>query len=305
MYKIAFIFGFLMYPILGSTQDTSHIILLGIAQDGGYPHLGCEATCCSTAWDHPEKQKMVISLAILDPDEKKWYLVEATPDISRQIHLLNRLTHNQYPYLPEAIFISHAHIGHYSGLLQLGREVKNTKEIPVFGLPRFCEFIKSNGPWSQLVTLNNIVLQELNANQEIKLSKRISIQAIPVPHRDEFSETAAFKISCSKKKYLFIPDIDKWEKWDQSITDVVKESDYAFLDATFYSTDELKSRNIKEVPHPTVQETMQLFKGELESIRSKIVLIHMNHTNPLLWDKTLQKQLKRQGFRLGQQGARY
>lgn len=286
-------------------QDSSTVILLGIAQDGAYPHLGCEAECCKPAWKDEKKSRMVVSLAVMDPQNKKWYLFEATPDISKQIHLINQLTNNQYPLMPDGIFISHAHIGHYSGLMQLGREVKNTKEIPVFGLERFCNFIKDNGPWSQLVKLNNIVLQAINPDQKIILSASLAVTAYTVPHRDEFSETAGFRIASGGKTYLFIPDIDKWNLWNRNIVDEVHKVDLAFLDATFYSMDELKSRNIQEVPHPTVKETMQLFDAETKANKSKIVFIHMNHTNPLIWSKRQQKELNKTGFRIGIQGKRY
>lgn len=286
-------------------QDSLTVILLGIVQDGAYPHLGCEADCCKPAWKDEKKSRMVVSLAVMDPQNKKWYLFEATPDISKQIHLFNQLTNNQYPLMPDGIFISHAHIGHYSGLMQLGREVKNTKEIPVFGLERFCNFIKDNGPWSQLVKLNNIVLQAINPDQKIILSASLAVTAFTVPHRDEFSETAGFKITSGGKTYLFIPDIDKWNLWNHNIVDEVHKVDLAFLDATFYSLDELKSRNIQEVPHPTVLETMHLFDAETKANKSKIVFIHMNHTNPLIWSKRQQKELNKTGFRIGIQGKRY
>lgn len=288
-----------------SAQDSSTVLLLGIAQDGSYPHMGCEANCCKPAWKDSKKARMGVSLAVIDPQNKKWYLFEATPDISKQIHLFNQLTNNQYPLMPDGIFITHAHIGHYSGLMQLGREVKNSKEIPVFGLERFCNFIKENGPWSQLVKLNNIVLQAINPDQKIVLSASLSVTAFTVPHRDEFSETAGFKINSGGKSYLFIPDIDKWNLWNRNIVDEVKNVDLAFLDATFYSMDELKSRNIQEVPHPTVKETMDLFLNESKACKSKIVFIHMNHTNPLIWSKRYQKEVLNEGFKIGIQGERY
>jgi len=303
--KLRFLLYILFFNWNLSAQDSSTVLLLGIAQDGSYPHLGCESNCCKPAWKDSKKAGMVVSLALIDPKNKKWYLFEATPDISKQIHLFNQLTGNQYPLMPDGIFITHAHIGHYSGLLQLGREVKNSKEIPVFGLERFCNFIKENGPWSQLVKLNNIVLQAINPDQKIVLSASLSVTAFTVPHRDEFSETAGFKINSGGKSYLFIPDIDKWNLWNRNIIDEVKNVDLAFLDATFYSMDELKSRNIQEVPHPTVKETMDLFLNESKACKSKIVFIHMNHTNPLIWSKRYQKEVLNEGFKIGVQGHRY
>jgi pyrroloquinoline quinone biosynthesis protein B len=103
-----------------------------------------------------------------------------------------------------------------------------------------------------------------------------------VPHRDEYSETVGFKIIGPKKSALFIPDIDKWDKWDTSIVNLISEVDYAFLDGTFYDTQEINNRNIEEIPHPFIIESLELFKDLKESDRNKIYYIHLNHTNPLL-----------------------
>jgi pyrroloquinoline quinone biosynthesis protein B len=277
------------------------VVVLGVTQDGGYPHMGCIRECCATALRDSVKQ-MVVSLAVADPTSKKWWLLEATPDINEQLQLFKMQTAGAFPYLPEGIFLSHAHIGHYSGLMYLGREVMNTKQVVVYTLPKMKKFLTRNGPWSQLVLLNNIELKLLTAEEPLKLSDNISVTAFTVPHRDEFSETAGFKIETSAKKYLFIPDIDKWQKWNRNIVDEVKAVDVAFLDATFYSGDELPGRDINEVPHPLVTETLSLFSDKKETL--KIHFIHFNHTNPLLREG-LRKTFTFKGYSTSIQGNRY
>ncbi|MEO8147010.1 MAG: MBL fold metallo-hydrolase [Bacteroidia bacterium] len=287
-----------------SGQDVAHpfIQILGIAQDGGYPHAGCSKKCCAAAWQNDSLKKFVVSFALVDPVAKKWWLFEATPDIKYQLQYFKNLTKGEYQYLPEGIFITHAHIGHYTGLMQLGREVMNTKEIPVYVLPRMKEFLETNGPWSQLVKLKNIVIHPLNEDSVLSLSEKIKIETFRVPHRDEFSETAGFKIITADKKYLFIPDIDKWEKWNRNIIDEVKHVDIALLDGTFYEDNELPGRKMSEVPHPFVRETMSLFNNENSATKSKIFFIHLNHTNPLLWNNDAKTEFKKSGFNLAAQG---
>ena len=138
---------------------------------------------------------------------------------------------------------------------------------------------------------------------DLKLSDHVSITPFLVPHRDEYSETVGFRINTSSKKYLFIPDIDKWERWNRKIVDEVKLVDLAFLDATFYSANELPGRDIKEIPHPLVTETLNLFKDKLES--SKVIFIHLNHSNKLLWNPNALKQFFDDGFYRAVQGSRY
>jgi pyrroloquinoline quinone biosynthesis protein B len=239
----------------------------------------------------------------VDPLSKKWWLFEATPDIKEQLEYFREETGNAYPYLPAGVFITHAHIGHYTGLMQFGREVIHTKEMPVYVLPRMKTYLETNGPWSQLVALKNITLSALDTAKQL-LNEDISVSAFTVPHRDEYSETAGFKIYAGNKTYLFIPDINKWSLWSKDIKSEVMQADIALLDATFYDTTELPGRKMDEVPHPLVTETMLLFSTVSDSVKSKIYFIHLNHTNPLLWDKDKRKAFKTSKYNLAKQGQK-
>ena len=107
-----------------------------------------------------------------------------------------------------------------------------------------------------------------------------------MPHRDEFSETVGYIITGPNKSALFIPDINKWDIWKKNIIEEIAKVDYAFIDATFYSGDEINLRNMSEIPHPFVIESMALFKNLPTSEKIKIYFIHLNHTNPLLNPKS-------------------
>ena len=296
---------FASLQLVAQPDSKPFIISLGVAQDGGYPHMGCMKPCCTMAWSNDSMKRWVVCLALVDPVTRKWWLFEATPDIKDQLHYFQTLTHGQYHFLPDGIFVTHAHIGHYTGLMELGREVMSTKDLPVYALPKMKAFLETNGPWSQLVTLHNIALQPLQADSFIHLTDQISVKTCTVPHRDEYSETAGFMINTDGKKYLFIPDVNKWEKWDRSIINEVKKVDLAFVDATFYDGNELPGRNMSEVPHPFVAETMKLFDGETPATKAKVCFIHFNHTNPLLWDAAKQKEVETKGFHFAKQGMAY
>lgn len=303
---IIIVASFVVSFSVSSQSDTlPYIQVLGVAQDGGYPHFGCEKPCCQTAWKEPTKKRYVVSLAIVDPKAKKWWLMEATPDIKDQIELFAQLSKNQYKYLPEGILITHAHIGHYAGLINLGREVMNTQSIPVYVMPKMKRFIEKNGPWSQLVSLKNIELMELKQDSLVTLSNALSVSPVLVPHRDEFSETVGYRINTTFKSYLFIPDIDKWQKWNKEIIEEVKKVDIAFLDATFNNINELNNRKIEEVPHPFIEESILLFASENLQTRSKVHFIHFNHTNAVLWDSKQIEFIEKKGFVISVQGNKY
>lgn len=296
---------FLILPLPLIAQENPYIIVLGTAQDGGYPHMGCTKECCTKAWEDPTMRRNVVSLALVDPGSQQWYLFEATPDIKEQLHLFRQHTSARYDYLPRAIFVSHAHIGHYTGLMQFGREVMNTNGLTVYALPRMKSFLENNGPWDQLVRLENIIPVEIMEDSELALSEEITIRVFTVPHRDEYSETGAYMINTGKKKYLFIPDIDKWDKWNKNIVEMVRSSDLAFLDGTFYSDGELGERNMEEIPHPFIIETMELFENENADVRKRIYFIHFNHSNPVLYRPEVRQLIRKKGFELVEQAKKY
>jgi pyrroloquinoline quinone biosynthesis protein B len=244
--------------------------------------MGCTKACCTPVLKNTSLKKYATSFALVNPASKQWWLFEATPDIKDQLQLFNTITQNKFSFLPSGIFITHGHTGHYTGLMQLGREAMNTSKLPVYVLPRMQNYLNTNGPWSQLVTLNNIVLNQLKADTSINITTNISVTPFTVPHRDEYTETAGFSINCNSFKTIFIPDIDKWSKFDKSITELVARHNLALLDATFYKDGELPGRPMSEIPHPFVTETMSLFNSLSTADKNKIRFIHLNHTNPLL-----------------------
>ncbi|MDF1672375.1 MAG: MBL fold metallo-hydrolase [Vicingaceae bacterium] len=261
--------------------NTTSIVILGTIQDAGSPQIGCRKSCCIDLFNSPDKNRKVVSLGLIDKDDNKTYLFEATPDIASQSKILKGFAGVENE-IPNGIFLTHAHIGHYTGLMYLGKEAMNADSIPVFAMPKMKVFLSENGPWSQLVTNKNISIKGINNAFKIQLSPKLTVSPILVPHRDEFSETVGYIITGTNKSALFIPDIDKWEKWDRDIITMIKDVDYAFLDGTFYDGEEINNRNISEIPHPFIIESMEKFNDLPPSEKSKIHFIHFNHTNPVI-----------------------
>lgn len=185
--------------------------------------------------------------------------------------------------------------------MQLGREAMNTSSVPLYAMPRMKDFLEHNGPWSQLVSLKNIQIISIKEDIPVQLENGISVTPVLVPHRDEFSETVGYRIISGSKKILFIPDIDKWQKWKRNIVDEVKENDVLLLDGTFYKNGEI-ARDMSEIPHPFIEESMKLFSSLSEKEKSKIQFIHLNHTNPLLRNTPERNAFLKSGFKLAHEG---
>ena len=299
---IPLIKSILMTLLIGSLfGDRPYVVVLGIAQDGGAPHAGCEKSCCLDLWESGKKEK-VSSIGIVNPLTKQSWLFDATPDFPSQYRIL---TENHNTELV-GIFLTHAHMGHYTGLLHLGREVMGKKNVPVYVMSRMKRFLETNGPWSQLVTLKNINLKLIENNKDIKIGEQLFIEPFLVPHRDEYSETVGYRIIGKEKSLAFIPDIDKWEKWHGNIFQLVLNTDILLLDGTFYSQNEIPHRNMAEIPHPFIIESMETLSELNSENRSKVHFIHFNHSNPAIKDNSpAYHKIKAKRFNLAREGDRF
>lgn len=287
-----------------SSNAVPYIYVLGAAQDAGYPQANCYRPHCMRAWQDPTLKRLASSIAVIDGAHGAKYLFDATPDIREQLYRL----HVEAPddsHTLGGIFLTHGHMGHYTGLMHFGHEAIGAKGILVFAMPRMQEYLRDNGPWSQLVRLRNIEIVPIRSGEQLTLSEDLAVVPIQVPHRDEYTETVGYKIIGPNRSALFIPDIDKWNKWSTDIRDLIREVDYALLDATFFADGELPGRNMSEIGHPFVQESIELFAELSKSDKAKVIFIHFNHTNPLLIDGSdAQKQITSLGFRFATEGLR-
>lgn len=280
-----------------------YLLVLGVAQDGGYPHAGCRRACCQRYWTGRQPERTPACLALVDSRSGRLWLFDATPGYTRQWEQAVRQTGLSGKTVPDGIFLTHAHIGHYTGLMYLGREALGANGVPVYAMPRMKAFLENNGPWSQLVSLHNITIEALQHDSAVNLAPDIRVTPFLVPHRDEYSETVGYRIEAAGQRVLFIPDIDKWDRWDRDIVQEIRQSDAAYLDATFYRNGELQ-RDMREIPHPFLEESMRLFDALPMAEKAKVHFIHFNHTNPMLWDAAERRAVERRGYHVAQEGER-
>ena len=275
-----------------SNDKKIFVYILGVAQDGGYPHADCKKECCNKSWQDKNLMKHPSSIALVNQKLKKYWLIDVTPDIKHQIHLLDKFNCKL-----SGIFITHAHFGHYAGLLNLGLEVMNLKKIPVYVMPQMKNFIITNSITRQLLDNDNIEIFDLSDNSNIALKEYISIMPFNVPHRNELSETVGFKVQGRNKSIIYLPDIDSWNNWEENLLKLIEENDLLFIDGTFYSKDEISYRNISKIPHPAIKDTMKRLSALNVNDRNKIYFTHLNHTNPAIVEgSTEYKEVLDNGF---------
>jgi pyrroloquinoline quinone biosynthesis protein B len=287
------------------TKADTFVKVLGTAQDGGLPQAGCYCSHCLRARQDKNFRRFVSSIAIINEKGNRIYLIDATPDIREQIDLLvmpHRFQERGKRNPMDALLLTHGHTGHYSGLVHLGREAAGVRNLPVYCTKSMGDFLEKNGPWSLMVQLGNIKLNRFEPNQIIMLDNEISFRALLVPHRAEFTDTVAFEIIGPRKRLLYLPDIDRWEPVEQEIRKLLSRVDYALLDGTFFSADELSGRDISQVPHPLIPHTIELFKDIVNKKKCSIFFIHLNHTNKLLSDEKARGLIREQGFEIAEDG---
>ena len=244
----------------------------------------------------PARRERVAALGLID-DRGRRFLIDATPDIASQIESLNAGREDVDRRRPvDGILLTHAHIGHYAGLMFLGREALGADAVPVYATPRMARFLRGNAV-SELVSAST---------SRSRRSRPHGVHARTVPrrrHSRSAPRRAERQPSVSggerRRAVLYFPDVDKWERWSRRLEDEVAAVDIALLDGTFYEAGELPGRSMAEVPHPFVSETMARLPAAL---RSRVRFIHLNHTNRLLWDAAARSAAAGEGIVVARDG---
>jgi pyrroloquinoline quinone biosynthesis protein B len=283
------------------------LFVLGVAQDGGLPHLGCERPCCVAA-RASGRVEYPAALGVVDRRslDAKLLLVEATPRIEEQVALLHQLAdvHGRGRSPVDAVMVTHAHIGHYLGLAMFGREVVGAKHLPVFCSPRFADYLRGHGPWRQLVDLEQIDVHAFTVGKPFEPWPGVSVEAVAVPHRDEFSDTMAYRIKGPNQSVLFVPDVDAWERAPGLLQRLLEGVDVAYLDGTFYDGSELPERNLSEIRHPLITRTMDKLADVAAQHPGRIRFLHLNHTNEALHRADIRADMLARGFAVAVMGER-
>lgn len=275
-------------------------VVLGTAQDGGHPQTGCSRPCCEAAWEDPARAHLVASLGIVDPGTGRRWLVEATPDLPRQLRWLDR----QAPGELAGVLLTHAHIGHYTGLVHVGPEGMAARGLPLYAMPRMRRFLTDHGPWSVLVGQESVRLVPLGDGARVELAPGLSVVPFLVPHRDELSETVGFRIEGPNRAIAWLPDIDAWDRWGPgALEHLLAEVDVAWLDGTFFQAGEVPGRDPSKIPHPPIVQTMARLADLPATLRRRVRFVHLNHTNPALDpDSEASVTIAARGFAVAREG---
>jgi pyrroloquinoline quinone biosynthesis protein B len=268
-------------------------VVLGVAQDGGHPQTGCEASCCAPAFADPARGHHIACIGLRSAT--RGWLLDATPDIKWQLHGLGRPC--------AGIVLTHAHMGHYTGLLQLGREAWAPQRLPVYAMPGMAAFLRATEPYATILAEGHIELVPLVADQPVELGDGLVLTPWQVPHRGPWSETVGLHVQGPDDSCLYLPDIDAFHPWDRDLADVVAQVGRVWIDGTFFSAAELPHRDLGSIPHPLVSDTMHRLRALPAELRARVHFLHLNHSNPLLDEGSeASDAVRRAGFAVARRG---
>jgi pyrroloquinoline quinone biosynthesis protein B len=293
------------------TAGELYALVLGSVQDAGLPQVGCYTQRCDDgrALHAAGRGRFVSSLALVEPQAERFYLVDATPDITRQIDLIlepsfRRRASERRPF--DGIFLTHAHIGHYTGLAVLGNEGLGIRDTPVYCTAAMAEFLGTNQPWAFLIEQGRIVPRPLATDRWHRIDEHLDVQLWKVPHRDEFADTVGFVFRGPEASLLFMPDINSWTLWERDVAQAVAGVDVALLDGSFWSMDELPRLAVEDLPHPLITQTMDVLQEVVDRGAARVVLTHLNNSNPALDEGGPQQaDVARRGFEIAREGVRF
>jgi len=288
-------------PVSHEPSTPPLLRVLGSAQDGGFPHAACSCDRCELARNDPQTERLVASIALVGSDGRV-FLVDATPDIRRQLDRLRDLKPGggRVDRTPiDGVFLTHAHLGHYTGLGFLGFEAIHAQETPLYATTRMVDFLSANGPWSQLIDLRNVLPLKMTPGEPLVLDAGLSVTAFRVPHRDEFADTVGYLFAGPERRVFYVPDTDGWEHWETPLEEWLDRQrvDIAIVDGTFFSMGELPGRDVSEIGHPLVVDTIERLRDRVDDGSLRVFFTHFNHSNPVLdADGARRREVEAAGF---------
>ena len=274
---------------------SARVLVLGTAQDGGVPHAGCDCATCAAAHGDDTRRRRVASIAVVGASGRT-LLVDATPDLRSQLHRLAQAA-GRDRLAPDALLITHAHVGHYLGLAFLGREAMNVRETPLWATASMGAFLRSNKPWSWLVEREQVVLDTIEPDRPIEFDGA-RITPFLAPHRAEDTDTVGLVIEGEGRRLLYLPDADELTP---DLIERIRGADVALVDGTFHDASELPGRDLAEIPHPFVTDSVAALTG----VDTELWFTHLNHSNALIQPEAEQRPPLPAGFGVLEDGAAF
>ena len=292
------------------------IRILGAAAGGGYPQWNCNPPNSRLA---RKKKPFAIartqSSVAVSLDKKKWFILNASPDLRQQLWQNPELMpaeSDPLRYSPiMGVVLTNADVDHTAGLINL----RESQKFNLYGTQRVLDVLNNNSIFN---VLNPKFVSKipLNLNAYIKLLNAdgspsgIKIKPFAVPGKvalwledpskgsnfgsvDE--DTIALEVLSEEtgKRFFYIPACAHVPDWLKNKLD---NTDLLFFDGTLWTDDEMVKQKVgiktgKRMGHISMsgkEGSLEIFKNI--TIKRKI-FIHINTTNPALLENSEEREL--------------
>lgn len=275
-----------------------HLKVLGSAAGGGFPQWNCHCSNCQGV-----RVKTIAAISrtqssiAVSEDNKKWILINASPDIRKQledfyeVHQKNSLRDTGI----QAILLTDSQIDHVTGLLSL----REAEKLIIYCTEVVREELTQHFPlFEVLKNYCSIEFNPINVRQTFTIQgfKHLVITPIDLPgksppyspyrHHPKSGANIALTIldPITQKTIFYAPAI---AQFDEKLFQHMNNADCVLIDGTFWHEDEMARCGINnklatEMGHCALASEKGLLSNLHALQKPRKILIHVNNTNPIL-----------------------
>jgi pyrroloquinoline quinone biosynthesis protein B len=275
------------------------IHILGSAAGGGLPQWNCACANCTAARAGKITPQTQSSIAISGDSEgfHRWFLINASPDLTRHVESMPRLQPRRDSprnSAIEGVLLTNADIDHALGLLLLREQ---DTPLVVYA----ADETRAALGWIEGVLARFCGIEWRNTSAEFQtLSDCMAFRAIELPGSVAFQ----FRDTTSGGTALFAPSVGELT---DKLRDTVHKSDVVLFDGTFWSNGELAAirpgaRTAREMNHLPINDGSLDFLHQSPARRK--IYTHINNTNPILMPSSRERALvKQSGIEIARDGS--
>jgi pyrroloquinoline quinone biosynthesis protein B len=298
------------------------VILLGTAAGGGFPQWNCWCRTCRIARREPERARpRSQSSAAVSADGRRWFLLNASPDVHAQLARLPAAEPSGPRHVPvEGVVLTDAELDHTLGVVLL----REGRFLQIYATPAVQEIVEHD---SRLVPVTRafaqVRLEQLPLEGSAPLAYRdgcpagITVSGFPVPagpprfaSGDRPGHTVGVMVrdEATDGVCAFVPGCGGL---DRALLDRLAQADLVLFDGTFWTDDELIAlgigeRTAREMDHLPVSGPDGSLERLAELPGRHRVYTHINNTNPMLIEDSPERlQVERHGIAVGADGMRF
>lgn len=306
----------------------TRLLVLGSAAGGGFPQWNCNCqNCKAVRKGDPRYQARTQSSVAWSEDGSRWLLLNASPDILKQIQATESLQprHAKRETGIEGVMLMDAQLDHVTGLIMLREHIG---ALPVYATEEVFSELSESFPLTKLLSHYCGVEQRL-----IRLSdgarpifdpiilpwitdayvSAFALQSKPPPYsawrdnpRPGDNIGVTFVNESTGKRLVYAPGLGQI---DQETSKRLKEADIVVVDGTFWHDAEmieqgLGKKTARQMGHLPLSGPAGMF-ATLQSLpaTTRKILIHINNTNPILReDSPERKSLMDAGIEVAHDG---